>query len=391
MKFKRRDGITLIALVITIIVLLILAGVTIATLTGENGILTRASEASEKTKQANVEEQVKLAVAASIGEDGEINLDDLNNELKKIEGLTYNGNPISDNNKIESLPASVNVDGYNVKINSDGSIESNTNNNDAEISSIDIANELDKNKYYGAIVKGYDCENNEGINAWKIFYADEKNIYLIADNYIIYDYAPTELNASNGSASIGFGDLSKYLGSESITDSRIIKWLEYLNDYPKSTYNNIKKTAILLDTNIWNKFKGEKAEYAIGGPTLDLYVASYNETHPEKTIQYRSQDAGYELKYNTDENFSNSLSGLNTEESLYVINSDTLGANAMWIASPSNGGYQQNGLMYVKNSGVIDCNTYLAFDGGMPGIRPVVCLNSSVTLANNGDGTFTIK
>ena len=38
-------GITLIALVITIIVLLILAGVTIATLTGDNGLLTKASEA----------------------------------------------------------------------------------------------------------------------------------------------------------------------------------------------------------------------------------------------------------------------------------------------------------------------------------------------------------
>ncbi len=39
------NGITLIALVITIIVLLILAGVTIATLFGENGILTRANDA----------------------------------------------------------------------------------------------------------------------------------------------------------------------------------------------------------------------------------------------------------------------------------------------------------------------------------------------------------
>ena len=47
---KKNNGITLIALVITIIVLLILAGVTIATLTGENGILTRASEAGEETK-----------------------------------------------------------------------------------------------------------------------------------------------------------------------------------------------------------------------------------------------------------------------------------------------------------------------------------------------------
>ena len=56
----KQKGITLIALVITIIVLLILAGVTIATLTGENGILTRASEASIETRGATVEERKDL-------------------------------------------------------------------------------------------------------------------------------------------------------------------------------------------------------------------------------------------------------------------------------------------------------------------------------------------
>ncbi len=60
-KLKKRAGITLIALVISIIVLLILAGVSIATLTGENGILTRAAEAEEKSEQATEEEQRKLA------------------------------------------------------------------------------------------------------------------------------------------------------------------------------------------------------------------------------------------------------------------------------------------------------------------------------------------
>ena len=53
-------GITLIALVITIIVLLILAGVSIATLMGENGLLTRASEARKKTEEAEEKEREKL-------------------------------------------------------------------------------------------------------------------------------------------------------------------------------------------------------------------------------------------------------------------------------------------------------------------------------------------
>ena len=52
-------GITLIALVITIIVLLILAGVSIAMLTGQNGILTQAQNAKITTENRNAEEKVK--------------------------------------------------------------------------------------------------------------------------------------------------------------------------------------------------------------------------------------------------------------------------------------------------------------------------------------------
>lgn len=56
-KSKKNGGITLIALVVTIIVLIILAGVSISMLTGQNGILTRAAEAKEKTEKAQRDEQ----------------------------------------------------------------------------------------------------------------------------------------------------------------------------------------------------------------------------------------------------------------------------------------------------------------------------------------------
>lgn len=58
---KGNKGITLIALVITIIVLLILAGVTIAMLSGENGILSRATETRSTNAEAQADEQAKLA------------------------------------------------------------------------------------------------------------------------------------------------------------------------------------------------------------------------------------------------------------------------------------------------------------------------------------------
>ena len=58
-KLKESKGITLIALVITIIVLLILAGVTIATLTGDNGILKKANDA-KTTRQNKPKEDENL-------------------------------------------------------------------------------------------------------------------------------------------------------------------------------------------------------------------------------------------------------------------------------------------------------------------------------------------
>ena len=60
---KNQKGITLIALVITIIVLLILAGITIAMLTGENGLLTKANDAAANQKIAEAKDLASMAVA----------------------------------------------------------------------------------------------------------------------------------------------------------------------------------------------------------------------------------------------------------------------------------------------------------------------------------------
>ena len=89
---RNNKGITLIALVITIIVLLILAGVSIAMLTGDNGILTQAGNAKTETAQAEAEEAVKLAVNEILansmdpsyeGDEDEINVGNLTTLIPK--------------------------------------------------------------------------------------------------------------------------------------------------------------------------------------------------------------------------------------------------------------------------------------------------------------------
>jgi len=101
-KFKiNENGITLIALVITIIVLLILAGVAISMLSGENGILKQAAEAKEENTRASIAENIKLAVlsARTVGKgkiEGKEAIATLNEGLKEIGA-----------SEIENLPANI--------------------------------------------------------------------------------------------------------------------------------------------------------------------------------------------------------------------------------------------------------------------------------------------
>ena len=60
LKMKNKKGITLISLIITIIVLLILAGVSISMVVGENGILNRATDASKKLSLPVKKKQLNL-------------------------------------------------------------------------------------------------------------------------------------------------------------------------------------------------------------------------------------------------------------------------------------------------------------------------------------------
>ena len=82
---RKERGITLIALVVTIVVLLILAAVSISMLGGENGIITQAINAKEENEIAEEKERVELAAVAAAGKDGwgEITEENLAEELTK--------------------------------------------------------------------------------------------------------------------------------------------------------------------------------------------------------------------------------------------------------------------------------------------------------------------
>ena len=93
-----------------------------------------------------------------------------------------------------------------------------------ELSSKDIANMSDKSKIYGATVINYTPVTSTDVG-WKIFYADNSNIYLIADDYIHYDYCPpsaTQKIYKNSDYKLSMDNVVKdYTGSASITDTKI--------------------------------------------------------------------------------------------------------------------------------------------------------------------------
>ena len=117
---KNQKGITLIALVITIIVLLILAGVAIAMFSGENGILTKAKTSSIATSITNAKESIGLLVNENVtkfynnkyaggsdtGITGDTAADVINNTLKGLDGSTaYDGVEIKYTEAVAANPS----------------------------------------------------------------------------------------------------------------------------------------------------------------------------------------------------------------------------------------------------------------------------------------------
>ena len=362
--FKSSKGITLVALVITIIILLILAGISISALTN-TGIFGKAKDAKQKSDEATLDQNIKL--------------DEYESEINAY------------------LP------GQN---NGGGGQESGINAN-----TIASATDTEKaNNYYG---KSVNYTSANGVTGWKIFYADTNNIYLIADDYVDLAKLPkgtNEAGQSVGSAPVKTETSPKAASLDNILNAyptgaaRIttdtIKKLnksffidKQYTGVENSTVNpNMKAVAYMLDTTAWSTFKdkNEKADYAIGGPTIEMLMKSYSQKH---NVQYKAEavnDTGYEgytISKDNGANWKTYYPGmLSIRDSLYVL-PESKGARGMWVASPS--AYNTDLVVLVNYSGDVS-SAYSNYTGNDYGFRPLVCLKSNVQLQESGDG-FSIK
>ena len=404
LNLKERKGITLIALVITIIVLLILAGVSIAMLTGQNGILTQAQKAKTTTDNKSAEEKVKLAVmsARTRSETASLELDKLKEEITNQGGTATNN----------EFPLSVTIDGKTFTVANTGVVttgSSTTNPNPPAstdtLKASEIAAKADKTKIYGATVTGYTLPSGTTTDVkWKIFYADNSNIYLIADNYVERANLPNSTDGTTATANKPNDGNSSYaraayfsniLGDYTAGSSRITenKLKALNNDYFNkkgytSANNNMKSVAYMMDTTAWNsKFRDtSKAEYVVGAPTVELLFKSYNEKYKTAYESQASSATGYQIRKTSSDSWSTSIgSMLKTSDSLYVITKQT-DALAYWLASPS--ANDTNLVMLVDYGGYVD-NDYYSYN--YTGFRPLVCLKSDVTLEKVSDTEYAIQ
>lgn len=116
---KRNNGITLIALVVTVIVLLILAGISIQMLTGDNGILQRAGQAKDMTEKEGAREQIGLEVLGALDKYGEVNLQTLKTKLAEINADVTSIEDIMQEN---ALTGKITLNGYDFYVDNDNRV-----------------------------------------------------------------------------------------------------------------------------------------------------------------------------------------------------------------------------------------------------------------------------
>ena len=242
-------------------------------------------------------------------------------------------------------------------------------------------------KYYGLKVTNYTSQN--GQNDWRIFYSDGTQIFLITGDYI----NTTEINRINTTATgMTTSKYSVYWATNSVpafqtVDSTTLTRFKATEYALQSGINNSQCVSTLLNDNNWRSYKdsGNKAEKAIGSPTVEMWVDSWNARYPKSSDQvYRRASTstsypGYYVGTSSDPTGSYSINNSVKEgynnKLYYPHTSSYNGTNGYWLASPS--AYRSTCVLLVTYNGIVSYNHYGSTFGG---VRPVVCLQSNISL-----------
>ena len=423
-KLTHNNGISLITLVITIVVVIILAAAVVMSL-NNNNILTNASSARYETDRDSMQSYLELAIQkVALRHQGTLLLDscevamDATSNVKDSKGtITWESTDIGNLSGEIIFDEGTDTDttfytGYKLPVygsetkwyvDENGKLILQTGSRiygsdevpKPKINAATISK--DPQKYYGAYVNYTTTNTLSEDYKWRIFYTTDTNIFLIASDYISLADLPATAKGNKPVNAASFYPkaapfdkvIGDYTGSASITED--MKWFnkDYFDKGYTSTAENMRAVSYLLDKTIWSdKFKGNGADYVVGGPSLDMVLSSYNHfTNQSNVYQSRAENStGYKISEDSGTNWDYSSSAsskcLTQGDTLYRISSDS-NAAAYWISSPS-----ANGADYVLNvfsGGAVGCIYYgYAYNG----FRPVVCLKSGTSLKEVESGEF---
>ena len=400
----KKRGISLIVLIVTIIVIIILAAVVILTISKNNPIES-AKEATFKEDVRTFQDELAMYIAKDYtSKSGQRD--------EKITTKNYEpaGDPESVYTYIPSF--SKKYEGKFVIKNdelmySEGKLTKEeqawSENINVKLNQKTGAEKAKENpsQYYGAKVdyKTGNSAIDSDITEWKIFYSDKNNLYIISSVYVNPDNLPEKAgvkptqtdNSHLKDALFSNSLLSKYSGSSSITDEKLKAFnSDYFDKNYSSASANMKAVAYILDKDIWSALYSNSlvAEYAVGGPSVEMLLKSYSE---KKNVDYRAMavsEVGYQISIDGGINWINSNNKmLDRNDSLYVLPSSA-GTSSMWLSSPC--AERDYWLLVVGvNYGSVGGNWV-----GNPysGFRPLVCLNSNVLLKwNEQDKIYEIE
>lgn len=139
----------------------------------------------------------------------------------------------------------------------------------------------------------------------------------------------------------------------------------------------------MLDIDAWANYCNlDYAEYAIAGPTLDMFVASWNQTQDSK-LYYNATEYGYCIKVGEIPTVDGWFNDINIEANyiaeLYLLSTNK--GNNYWIASPTNFDPAYY-TVRIFSEGKISEGMYDDTDDA--GFRPVICLSKNIELEADG-------
>ena len=203
-KLKNNKGITLIALVITIVIIIILSAIAINLTFGENGLITKAQQASEKTAVAQIQEQLEMAKgSAFIDGAGDIDPDHYFDILEE-EGIIGDKDTDVEDNGDGSYDVTTDGDyvfGVTPTPDGDLEIEYVGKNDEPRISSINVTDKTDSSVTVEVVTKNVDNaqytysykKTEEGEEAWQQAGSSSDSTFTISDleNNTSYDIKVT--------------------------------------------------------------------------------------------------------------------------------------------------------------------------------------------------------